>query len=515
MEQNQQALNSLEPKPRGGKGLLIAAIAAVAVLCAVGGVFAMRMLGGTPEQQVADAFQETFAQAGQEIESLRKDYPALAATQSFASPASAAMDYRIGFAGIEGIDYANMISAFLSGSSIDLSVAQDLESHAADMEMGLTLLGETFLEGRYHLSPETIVLSVPTLSETAVSIRPEGFAEAYPASPLGQLYPADEQQLALIQEQLDACTAQLRMADPQMAETLESGLREIGTRLAGEAAFSKPEKDRYHIEAPGEAVRQALTDALRLCVSACYSDEMLDSMAGTEGASLREQLEELYESIPPLALSADLTVSNRIVTAVAATLSAPPEETSGDAALEALSLNYSRGENGSHTFAFSSSGGEADGFTLRADYAGAEAEDRYQERLTLTAGLQDDDELFRLTWDYSTGKDGTLRHEGSFAVPGDQISVGFTADGALTRDGETVSVDLPGTRIAVSAPSLPQEAAVLLDIGFSFHPLGEALTPPEASDLLSMSEEKLNALYQEAEGNLNGLAGRFYSLMLG
>ena len=30
-----------------------------------------------------------------------------------------------------------------------------------------------------------------------------------------------------------------------------------------------------------------------------------------------------------------------------------------------------------------------------------------------------------------------------------------------------------------------------------------------------MSEEKLNALYQEAEGNLNGLAGRFYSLMLG
>ena len=62
---------------------------------------------------------------------------------------------------------------------------------------------------------------------------------------------------------------------------------------------------------------------------------------------------------------------------------------------------------------------------------------------------------------------------------------------------------------------LPQEAAVLLDIGFAFHPLGEALTPPEASDLLSMSEEKLNALYQEAEGNLNGLAGRFYSLMLG
>ena len=242
---------------------------------------------------------------------------------------------------------------------------------------------------------------------------------------------------------------------------------------------------------------------------------MLDSMAGTEGASLREQLEELYESIPPLALSADLTVSNRIVTAVAATLSAPPEETSGDAALEALSLNYSRGENGSHTFAFSSSGGEADGFTLRADYAGAEAEDRYQERLTLTAGLQDDDELFRLTWDYSTGKDGTLRHEGSFAVPGDQISVGFTADGALTRDGETVSVDLPGTRIAVSAPSLPQEAAVLLDIGFTFRPLEEALTPPEASDLLSMSEEKLNALYQEAEGNLSELAGRFYSLMLG
>ena len=79
-----------------------------------------------------------------------------------------------------------------------------------------------------------------------------------------------------------------------------------------------------------------------------------------------------------------------------------------------------------------------------ADYAGAEAEDRYQERLTLTAGLQDDDELFRLTWDYSTGKDGTLRHEGSFAVPGDQISVGFTADGALTRDGETVSVDQIG-----------------------------------------------------------------------
>ena len=100
-------------------------------------------------------------------------------------------------------------------------------------------------------------------------------------------------------------------------------------------------------------------------------------------------------------------------------------------------------------------------------------------------------------------------------MPSDQVSVGFTADGALTWDGETVSVDLPGTRIAVSAPSLPQEAAVLLDIGFAFHPLGEALTPPEASDLLSMSEEKLNALYQEAEGNLNGLAGRFYSLMLG
>ena len=75
MEQNQQALNSLEPKPRGGKGLLIAAIAAVAVLCAVGGVFAMRMLGGTPEQQVADAFQETFAQAGQEIESLPRPLP--------------------------------------------------------------------------------------------------------------------------------------------------------------------------------------------------------------------------------------------------------------------------------------------------------------------------------------------------------------------------------------------------------------------------------------------------------
>ena len=512
METNEEMMQSLEPKPNRSKLPILAAVAVV-VIC-VAGVVGWNLTRTDPKATVTEALTTTFEQPRQRVEALGKQYPAISAADSISSLESAyQIDYSFGFAGLEGIPYANMINAFLSDSSLNFSVVQDLAAKSSGMQMSANLMGQPFFEGSYFLTPDRMTLSSPTLLKTAVSINPESFTQEYPNSALGTLYPLDAEQLEMIDTQLELYRTQMQMIDPQMATRLEENLKTIGLGLLDQATFSAlEEKGHYQVTLPGDAARNALIEMIQLCVNTCYSEAFLNMPAQYEGGmTMQEQLDASYAAIPSLEMTADLTIADRIITAATITLTHPVQE-GEEAPFETILLTYDKTDEGNHSFDLSLSGGSSDGFSAVLDFLSAEENDRYIEAMSLNAALTDSD-LFDLTWDFSTGKDGSVSHQASFFLPSADSSFSFTADGTITGKDGDFSANFPAARFAFASGDSSEEMAVLLDMAITVG--APVLTAdPAAQDLLALSEEEIAAISQEISSNVSALQNQIYSLLL-
>lgn len=520
------------PSPR--KKFPTAAVVSAVLACAavVGGLFAAKsFFAPKPEKIVLEAFEATVAQQQNLTDEIYETIPAAKRLlkPSEAAPSETAFDLTL--RSVEGIDYAQLVSAMIADSGISGTVLTDPDSGSSLADITVALKRKPLINAQLYLSPELVTAAVPTFSDKIISAAPQNFAADYKNSIFNKTTPMSDDELKMMQQLITGELEYIKALGSISYQKLVDDITAIIKKPLETAVFGYDKANgRYIVTLDGEAVKSAVCEYYRyLYIDSDIAPAMekllmplftASQMAKEDYNSTMDGiLAELQENIPPLETAISLEIDKGLIK-TANIVAAPTEQIDGNSVFNSpFTADIVFNENNSSVNMVFNINNPVDGtemkMTVNAD--GLFADNLYTLNVKVDAESDGSVVTVPLVITIAAEEDYSIDFGFDTTMSDRNVKVDFSADGTASLEEDFFTVELPSSRIyyAVSADNLNTSGALVFDYRQSNTPLTERIAPPENHlSIFSFNEQTLQQLIDEYSAGAQSLAGKLMSAFM-
>lgn len=250
--------------------LLVLVIAGIAAFA--GGLF------DSPEKSVKKAVVATYRAQMEQMQAMSKEIPAMQLLweeyygdeKSLASgKIPSTTDFQASFKSFESgsPNEDAMVNQLLGGLGVKGSFTSDPGSNAAEIEGAIQFGGMDLLELYGFASPELAAFSVPTFTDTVVSMNPKTFAEDAKASKLNECLGMSDEDLNMMQTLINSQVESMLAIGDLDIKKLNKDICAILVKSLENAVYEKGEKSNglqaYRISIPGADVKAGSLEMFR------------------------------------------------------------------------------------------------------------------------------------------------------------------------------------------------------------------------------------------------------------
>lgn len=528
-----------EPQKKSKLPVVLIVVIAVLVVAAVA-AFASGIFM-SPERAVNKAFEATAASDAKFADKLKKELPVYSVLYGAGGKASSTdFDFTVDSLEVSGVaaDELNLVNNLLKGSGLRGTFVSDPANEVVELDGALHMGVSDLLDFYAYLSPDKAAFSVPSFSDTAVSLNPQTIAEDLQKSPLGQDMTAEDAKM--MQDSVNAVADLLGAYAKMDPVAMEADLKPILDKVRSGAAYEKAGKEGaitlYTMKIPGENVKTLVAELIRYLYVDSPLGEAMESIFNIMPEYERmgyaswgefldgELLNDMLKEMPPIPLNVTVKVgSGKIIRGMDIAAELPPELVA--AGLETFTASYQvDGDNvttGSLNLTGTSEGQPVSiVMDLRSGYLDGTFDTVMDMKMDLGADAYTGMPVrMNLTETVTMDRDGGFQVKAVMAMPemvgpGQDVNCVVDVAGTITVDGDNVSYDFPTFGLSVDA------AGEQIKLNFNASAKsGPVQTPYEMSrpskDLFSMTEQELQAEMQKYVDGMNALVGKAFSIMMG
>lgn len=508
------------------KSPLVAIVTTVLASAAVvGGLFAAKsFFAPKPKEIVLQAFAATVSEQKALSD---KAYQIIPAAERLFMPTAAKpaeTDFNFTLRSVEGIDYAQLISAMIADSGISGTTRFDPENATGSLELAVNLKSRPLISAEMFLSPQLITASVPELSDKVLSIVPQYLASDYQNSILGKIAPADPNELEAAQQLILSEFDRMKFQSTVSCQRIASDAAAIFAKALTNAAYSYDRNSKcYIITLPAEDVKAAVCEYLRYIFLHSEAEKSLLPLIRAYGtadsaADINDILADIEQKIPPLKTVISLEIEKGVIKN--ADISATPTAFDGkspiDSPIIAEIVFNEKGSDSTLSFNLDDlSSGDETNFTVTTS-------NLFENdicSLTVNIDIDSANESFSIpiALTMSADKSCGLTFALDFSSPDNNVSLNFVANGTLSLENEVFSINIPASRVEFAADngSESQSKALVFDFRKTVSPLSESISAPKKHiELFSLNEESLQAIIDEYSANSQNLLGRLMGFFM-
>ena len=521
------------PAPKK-KGIRPTAIITAILACLVvaGGLFAVKtFLAPKPDVIVKQAFAATVADQEKLTEEI---YQAIPAAKKIFEPSQAQptkSDFDFTLKSIEGIDYAALVSAVIADSGICGSSLIDPNEGVSAVNFTVDLKDKPLIEADMYLSTDLMTVSVPTFSDTVLSVAPKSLAADYKNSIFNQMAPMGDEELQMMQDLIIGEIDYIKTLNNISYEKLTKDITAIFAKALTNATYSYDKNTKlYVVNIPGEDVKAAVCEYYRyLYLDSEISSAMermlspiLDAAGedvGDYDSTMNEMIAEIEGTIPALETVINLEIEKNPIKK--ANIVATPAAAEGEAVTITSPIVCDviiDGKNCDMSMSFDMSSDDAElDMKMLVKASGKFENDAYT--ITCDVDVNSADAKVKIPVVISIAANGDYNITAGFDTTAleDNVKLDFTSNGKITFENDVLSLELPASRIdyAISGETANTSGALVFDYSQTNAPLSDKIAAPEGTvAVFSLTESELQNLINEYTAGAQGLAGQLMSALM-
>ena len=511
------------PPPKKKNTAKIVITAALACAIVVSGIFAARtFLKPDPETVIKSAVAATYSQQQKFTDKVYTEIPA--AKMMFGGRETG--DYQDSFSltvkSVGGFNYAEMISAVLSGTTVSGNVTVSQSEKLSEIDLSLSHRGTHLIGADIFLSPELTSVSIPELSAQTFSVVPSSLAEDYKNSIFYNPYVVSDGDIELIQNALVNAFENRTLTSADI-KIIESDIITILAKSAANAQYGQnSQTGLYTVTIPGSDVKSAVTELCRYI----YADSKLADIirSSVNHASMKElgfasydeavnaMLTQLDAELPELAAVIELDIAKNSVRKAAVTLT-PAESTaevhfsdivtelafSPSSCFAHVSMTVT--DNGKQATVFSTAQSSLENGVYSASFIIDVLADDVSVSVPCSLSLSNQGDLdYQLSIDMSAGET--------------QFISSVFADGTAVAENGVLRYDIPVCTADFTSDGQTYHAEFSLS-GSSGPVTVLPSSPVEHTAVFSMSGDDVEMLSHDIKSGLSSLIGKLNAILMG
>lgn len=517
------------PQNKAGKSKLLIGVAAV---CAIAAVAAVVKFSSTPDPKatVEAAFTATAKQQQAVTDKIYQKVPA-AKLMFEGREGATTSDFDLTIKSIEDNPYAAFANVILQDAGIRGKFSNDPAQKTSAFNTSVYLKDAPMIDVSAFMSPELIVASVPTFSQTNVSMNPTTFAKDYAGSALNAVYPVDGPSLEMMQ---GVITGQIDYINAISSISSEKMLADImpifkGALTNATYTYDKQSK-KYVVNIPGEDLKTTVVNYYRYIYFDSELGVAMEKMMSPTASALtpdlsyedmmNETISSIEESLPDMDAKLALDIKNGLIksanlvctpVAPAASSSSPESAVSPEITVSSLVFDctFDDAVNTAKLVITTE-----DAMSMTVDATATLSNDTYA--LDMAVGVDSSSVTFNMPLNISIAAGGAYNCAADMNIEagGEPINAGFAFNGTAVLENDVLTVSLPESRVYVSATDAAT-GTLVFDLDYANAPLTEALTAPESTSLFALDAQQLEQLSNEYSVGYESLVGQLYSLLMG
>lgn len=516
------------PQNKAGKSKLLIGVAAV---CAIAAVAAVVKFSSTPDPKatVEAAFTATAKQQQAVTDKIYQKVPA-AKLMFEGREGATTSDFDFKVKSIEDNPYAAFANVIFQDAGIRGKFNNDPAQKTSAFNTSVYLKDAPMIDVSAFMSPELVVASVPTFSQTNVSMNPTTFAKDYAGSALNAVYPVDASSLEMMQ---GVITGQIDYINAVSSISSEKMLADImpifkGALTNATYTYDKQTK-KYVVDIPGEDLKTAVVNYYRYIYFeselGVAMEKMMTSVAAADSEltyedMMNETISGIEESLPDMDAKLALDIKNGLIksanlvctpVAPAASSSSPDSTVSPEITVSSLVFDctFDDAVNTAKLVITTE-----DAMSMTVDATATLSNDTYA--LDMAVGVDSSSMTFNIPLNISIAAGGAYSCAADMNIEagGEPINAGFAFNGTAVLDNDVLTVNLPDSRVYISGTDAAT-GTLVFDLDYANAPLTEALTAPESTSLFALDAQQLEQLSNEYSVGYESLVGQLYSLLMG
>ncbi len=536
-ENNEANFNSAEavatmpppaPQNKPGKTKLFIGVAAV---CAIAAVAAVVKFSSTPDPKatVEAAFTATAKQQQAITEKVYQQIPA-AKLMFEGREGAVTSDFDLTIKSVEDNPYAAFANVILQDAGIRGKFSHDPAQKTSAFNSSVYLKDAPMIDVSAFMSPDLVVASVPTFSETSVSINPTTFAQDYAGSALNAIYPMDAQSLDMMQGVISGEIEYINAVSSISSEKMLADIMPIFKGALTNATYTYDKQSKkYVVDIPGEDLKTAVVNYYRYIYFdselGMAMEKMMTSVAAADPEMtyediMNETISSIEESLPDMDAKLALDIKNGLIKSANLVCSpvAPTESSSSSESVDlpeitvsslVLDCTFDDVVNTAKLVITTE-----DAISMTVDATATLSNDTYA--LDMAVGVDSSSIKFNMPLNISIAAGGAYNCTADMNIDagGEPIGAGFAFNGTAAVENDALTVSLPESRIYVSATDTAT-GTLVFDLDYANAPLTETLTAPDSTSLFALDAQQLEQLSNEYSVGYESLVGQLYSLLMG
>lgn len=516
------------PQNKAGKTKLIIGVAAV---CAIAAVAAVVKFSSTPDPKatVEAAFTATAKQQQVITEKVYQQIPA-AKLMFEGREGAVTSDFDLTIKSIEDNPYAAFANVILQDAGIRGKFSNDPAQKSSAFNSSVYLKDAPMIDVSAFMSPDLVVASVPTFSQTSVSINPTTFAQDYAGSALNAVNPMDAQSLDMMQGVITGEIEYINAISSISSEKMLADIMPIFKGALTNATYTYDKQSKkYVVDIPGEDLKTAVVNYYRYIYFdselGVAMEKMMTSVAAADPDMtyediMNETISSIEESLPDMDAKLALDIKNGLIKSanLVCTPVVPAESSSSSESVDLPEITVS-------SLVFDCTFDDAvntaklvitteDAMSMTVDATATLSNDTYA--LDMVVGVDSSSTKFNMPLKISIAAGGAYNCAADMNIDagGEPISAGFAFNGTAALENDALTVSLPESRVYVSATGAAT-GTLVFDLDYTNAPLTETLTAPDSTSLFALDAQQLEQLSNEYSVGYESLVGQLYSLLMG